>query len=90
MAEVVWTDRALADVEAITAYIGQFSPIASRNMASGLLAAGDDLELFPLRGRAISANRRELTVISPYLIRYRIVGDRVLILEVRYGARRPN
>jgi toxin ParE1/3/4 len=89
VAEVVWTDRTLADVEAITAYIGQFSPNASRNMASRLLAAGDDLELFPMRGRAISANRRELTVIPPYLIRYRIMGDRVRILEVRHGARRP-
>jgi toxin ParE1/3/4 len=90
VAEVIWTDRALADVEAITAYIGQFSPIASRNMASRLLAEGDSLELLPLRGRVISANRRELTIVSPYLIRYRIVGDRVLILEVRHGARRPD
>lgn len=41
------------------------------------------------RGRRISQNRRELTVVYPYLIRYRIKGDTVTILEVRHGARRP-
>ena len=32
---------------------------------------------------------RELATIPPYLIRYRVLDDRVLILRVRHGARRP-
>jgi len=59
-------------------------------MAKRLIAAAEALTLFPERGRSISRNRRELTVVPPYLIRYRIYGDRVIILEVRHGARRPN
>ena len=32
---------------------------------------------------------RELVTVSPYIIRYRISGEEVLILRVRHSARRP-
>jgi plasmid stabilization system protein ParE len=32
---------------------------------------------------------RELTVVYPYVIRYRITVDHLRILRVRHGARRP-
>jgi plasmid stabilization system protein ParE len=90
VAEVVWSDRALANVEAIVSYIvDQHSPLAAQRFAQRLLAAGDALNDSPDRGRPISRGRRELAVIAPYLIRYRFKDDRVLILEVRHGARRP-
>ena len=89
MAEVVWTDRALANVEAIVSYIvSQHSPIAAQRLGQRLLATGDGLATEPERGRPIARGRRELTIVSPYLIRYRVTGDRVIILEVRHGARR--
>ncbi|MDR6533820.1 plasmid stabilization system protein ParE [Caulobacter rhizosphaerae] len=91
LAEVVWTDRALAHVEAIVTYIvNQHSPLAAQSLGQRLLTAGDTLETSPDRGRPIARGRRELTVIAPYLIRYRLKGDRVIILEVRHGMRRPN
>jgi toxin ParE1/3/4 len=90
VAEVVWTDRALANIEAIVAYIvSQHRPLAAQRLGQRLLAAGDALENHPDRGRTIPRGRRELAVITPYLIRYRIMGERVVILEVRHGARRP-
>ena len=89
MAEVVWTDRALANIEAIASYIAVFSPIAAQRMALRLLAAGNALKTAPERGRSIARGRRELTIVPPYLIRYRVQGERVIILEVRHGARRP-
>ena len=88
MAEVVWSDAALANLDAIEAYIRQFSPLAAQRMAQRLLMAAWGLEQSPERGRSITRNRRELTIIPPYLIRYRIDGERVVVLEVRHGARR--
>lgn len=89
MAEVVWSDRALANIEAIVTYIvSQHSPLAAQRLGQRLLAAGDALDADPDRGRAITRGRRELTVIAPYLIRYRLRDDQVIILEVRHGARR--
>jgi plasmid stabilization system protein ParE len=91
VAEVVWSDRALANIEAIVTYIvNQHSPLAAQRLGHRLLAAGDALEAHPDRGRSIARGRRELTVIAPYLIRYRLKGDQVTILEVRHGARQAD
>jgi len=91
VAQVVWSDKALADIEAIVAYIiSQHSPIAAQRLAYRLLATGDTLEGNPDRGRPLPRGRRELAVVAPYLIRYRIKGSTVVILEVRHGARRPD
>ena len=90
MAEVVWSDRALTDFEAIIAYIvRQSRPLAAQRLGQRLLAAGDSLAGSPERGRPIKRGRRELTIVAPYLLRYRIEGERVVILEIRHGARRP-
>jgi plasmid stabilization system protein ParE len=79
----------LANIEAIVTYIvGQHSPLAAQRLGQRLLAAGDVLGSYPDRGRLITRGRRELTVIAPYLIRYRLKDDQVIILEVRHGARR--
>jgi len=55
-------------------------------MAERLLAAADSLEEFAERGRPIDEGRRELTIIRPYLIRYRVAGDAVFILRIRHAA----
>jgi len=90
VAQVVWTDRALANIEAIVTYIvSQHSPIAAQRLGQRLLTTGDSLATDPDRGRSITRGRRELAIVAPYLIRYRVVGDRVVVLEVRHGARRP-
>lgn len=90
VAQVVWTRRALRNLEIIRAYISQFNPLAAQRMALRLLSAGQALEMQPDRGRRLSKGRRELTTIPPYLIRYRVDGELVAVLEIRHGARRPN
>nr|WP_295111829.1 type II toxin-antitoxin system RelE/ParE family toxin [uncultured Caulobacter sp.] len=89
MAEVIWTDRAFADVEAIVAYVtSQSKPLAAQRLGQRLLALGESLRVHTDRGRPIARGRREITLITPYLLRYSIEGDRVFILEVRHAARR--
>jgi len=88
--QVVWTRGAAREIQAIRAYVAQFSPLAAQRLAIRLVQAARSLEHSPDRGRPITRGRRELTIIPPYLIRYSHVGDRVLILEIRHGARVPD
>ena len=90
LTEVVWTEPALAHLQAIRTYIEQFNPRAARDVASSLKALGDSLVNFPYRGRQVrGTSTRELVSIYPYIIRYHIDGDTVVILRVRHAARRP-
>jgi toxin ParE1/3/4 len=86
----IWTFSALADVEGIRRYIGNFNPYAARDMAERIIEAGDSLTSFPHRGRRVPGSQlRESTIARPYIIRYRVEPNRVVIPRVRHGARRP-
>lgn len=87
MGEVVWSRRALADLIAIRAYIGQFSPLAAQSMARRLKGAADSLAEHPERGRKATATLRELVAIPPYVIRYRVADGVVMIVRIRHAAR---
>jgi len=90
MRRIVWSEPARGDLESIRAYIGQFDPSAAQRMAERLLAAADSLEQFAERGRPIDEGRRELTIIRPYLIRYRVTAETVFILRIRHAAQDRN
>jgi addiction module RelE/StbE family toxin len=89
MARVIWPDRALADLDQIAAYIRQFDPLAAASMKNRLFALGESLADFPNRGRPASRGARELVTIPPYVLRYRVADDLVVIVRVRHGRRRP-
>jgi addiction module RelE/StbE family toxin len=87
---VIWTISALADLEGLRRYIGNFNPDAARNMAARIVETADSLAAFPFRGRPVPGTQlREMTLAFPYIIRYRIEAERVVILRVRHGARHP-
>jgi addiction module RelE/StbE family toxin len=89
LSEVVWTEPALAHLQAIRAYIEQFNPRAARVVASSLKASGDNPANFPHRGRLVrGTDMRELVSTYPYVIRYYIDGNVVVILGVRHASRR--
>jgi toxin ParE1/3/4 len=90
LSEVIWTDPALANLEAIRIYIEHFNPRAARQLADTLIEAGNNLALFPNQGRPVpGTGMRELVTSYPYIIRYQVVGDVVVILRIRHSARRP-
>jgi plasmid stabilization system protein ParE len=71
------------------AALGAKSAHALTGNAAGFIRAGDDLARFPFRGRTVpNSEMREITLVRPYIIRYRIEGERVIILGVRHGSRR--
>ena len=87
---VVWTEPALDGISQAYNYIANFNPQAAQHMADALLAAGDSLVTFPHRGRLVrGTTMRELVSVSPYIIRYEVIVDEVIILRVRHSARRP-
>jgi len=68
--QVVWSPSALRDIRHIYSYIARFNRRAAEDLARELVAAGDSLETFPRRGRAVrGTNLREWVLVYPYIIR---------------------
>jgi addiction module RelE/StbE family toxin len=89
LTKVVWSEPALAHLEVIRAYIEQFNPRAARHVALSLKSLGDSLSVFPHRGRRVRGTMmRELVSTYPYVIRYVIEDETVVILRVRHSSRR--
>jgi addiction module RelE/StbE family toxin len=84
---VVWTEEAVAHLEAIVEYVEAFNPGAARRLGERLIEAADSLAEFPERGRDAGEGRREIVTVWPYILRYRVEPERVVILRVRHGAR---
>ncbi len=81
---------AIVEIDQIAAYVRVFDPKAAKGLADQLFALGDSLADFPNRGRVASNGARELLTVRPYILRYRVIGDEVVILRVRHGARRQD
>ena len=85
--KVIWTEPALIELEAIYDFLAPVNPAAARRVVEEILLAADSLSLFPHRGRkGRLAYTRELVIVRPYRIIYRIVGDEVLILRIWHSA----
>ncbi len=88
MTAVVWSKTAIAQLQAIRAYIARFN--AAEALAAKLSTAANSLANFPHRGRPVpGTDLRELVSVLPYIIRPEIEGDDVFVLRVRHGSRRP-
>jgi toxin ParE1/3/4 len=60
---IVWTDEALANLEAITDYISAFNPVAAERLAGRLIELADGLAEYSERGRGAGGGRREMTIV---------------------------
>lgn len=87
MAKVIWRAEALDELERIITYIEQFDPVAADKTSIRLYGLGQSLEDFPRRGRPVEDGTREMTGVPPYVLSYRIDGDRVFVLSIRHGRR---
>jgi toxin ParE1/3/4 len=87
---VVWTRTAARGVQRVYEYLVDFNPRAAAFVAQTLRDEGNGLVDFPHRGGPVPETAmRELVTAYPYIIRYRIDGDTVVILCVRHTSRRP-
>ncbi|WHZ17677.1 MAG: Death on curing protein, Doc toxin [Nitrospira sp.] len=87
---LLWTRRALADVQAIKQFIAKDSPHAAKLVTQRLVAAVDRLILFPQSGRIVpelaDPQIREV-VQGSYRIVYRLIEKQVHILTIHHTAR---
>jgi toxin ParE1/3/4 len=87
---VVWSPRALADVEAIAAFIASDSPFYANTVVRRIVAVTRSLDEFPLAGRKVpefdDESIRELFAYS-YRIIYIVEEGQVTVAAVVHGKR---
>ncbi|ERP89126.1 plasmid stabilization protein [Marinobacter sp. ES-1] len=85
MAEVIWTEPALQELDAIAEYIALDNPAAASRLVKEVFDKTERLEDFPQSGRIPpeppNSVYREV-VVPPCRIFYREDGQRVLVLYV--------
>ena len=90
MAEVVWSPRAVDDVQAIAAYIAEDSLAYAKSVAQKIVASTRRLATFPMSGRVVpefsDEQIREVFAYS-YRVIYRVEGETVTIAAVVHGKR---
>ncbi len=87
---LLWTRRAIADVQAIKQFIAKDSPHAAQLVTQRIVAVVDRLILFPQSGRIVpelaDPQIREV-VQGSYRIVYRLIEKQVHVLTVHHAAR---
>ena len=87
---VVWSARALADVESIAAYIASDSPAYAKIVVKKIVKLTRQLARFPQSGREVSEfqdpSLRELLAYS-YRIIYKVETEEIIIASVIHGKR---
>ncbi len=87
---IVWSRRAVQDLDSLTAYIAADSPAYAGVVLKNIVNQTRILGRFPRAGRRVpefdDENVRELIVYS-YRVIYRLQGDEALIVAVIHGKR---
>lgn len=90
MAEIVWSETALADLDAIADYIALDKPSAAKELVQRIFAHVDQLQDHPESGSIppeLKKSRYRQIVEPPCRVFYRYDGHRVYILFVMRSER---
>mgnify|MGYP002638759154 CR=1 FL=1 len=90
MAQIIWTEPALLNLDAIAEYISLDKPGAASHLVKKVFSSINRLELFPESGRKppeLKKTRYLEIVVNPCRIFYRIEGDKIYILYVMRSER---
>jgi toxin ParE1/3/4 len=85
MAQIVWTEPALSDLDAIADYIALENPTAAAELVRRVFAHVEQLEAHPESGSKppeLGRSRYRQIVEPPCRVFYRFDGERVLVLYV--------
>jgi toxin ParE1/3/4 len=90
MAQIIWTPKALDDLESLLAYIAQDAPAAARRYAQKLISRVELLADHPLLGGHVTEDSsriyREIRL-GNYRVLYRSDSDVVYIVAIHHAAR---
>ncbi len=85
MAQIIWTEPALMDLDEIAEYIALSNPQAASNLVYEVFSKVERLEKFPKSGKHLleipELNYREV-VVTPCRVFYRLEKDLVYIVHV--------
>ena len=90
MTPLIWTRRAIEDVQSIRQFIAQDSPHYAELVRQQLIAAVERLPTFPQSGRVVpEANNPAIREViqGSYRIVYRLIHGEIHILTVHHAAR---
>ena len=91
MAQIIWTEPALSDLNAIAEYIALDKPDAARSLVKQVFSSVDNLEPFPELGRTppeLKLSKYREIIVDPCRIFYRIDRNNIYILHVMRGEMR--
>jgi len=91
MAQIIWTEPALLDLNEIAEYIALDKPEAASHFVQTVFSKTERLEEFPKSGRKppeLKKSRYKEIIIGPCRIFYRIEKDMVYILYVMRSERK--
>jgi toxin ParE1/3/4 len=90
MAELIWTEPALSDLNEIAEYIALENPSAASTLVERVFSAVERLEGHPTSGKVpaeLEGSRYREVVCGPCRVFYRSAKDEVLILYVMRSER---
>jgi toxin ParE1/3/4 len=88
--EIVWSPLAHARLQEIRAYVALDKPEAAARLATRIVAVVEALKTHPYLGRTgAEPGVRELVIGgTPYVVLYRVRGERVIISTIWHSAQR--
>jgi toxin ParE1/3/4 len=88
--QVRWLRKALRSLEQAHDFVAQESPESAIQLVLKIQAAVAQLETYPMMGRPGRVDgTKELVILgTPYLVIYRVKGQRLHILRVLHGSRK--
>ena len=88
--EIVWSPLARARLQAIRAFVAKDKPDAAARLATRIVAVVEALRNHPYLGRAgAEPGIRELVIGgTPYIVLYRVRGNRITITTIWHAAQR--
>jgi plasmid stabilization system protein ParE len=90
MSKIIWTPRALDDIDAIAEFISRDSVYHASLFVDRIIESANKLKIFPMYGRIIpeigNPNCREI-IYGSYRIMYRIDKHSIWITGIIHGAK---
>lgn len=86
-----WSNSALHELQEISEYIELDRGIKTANQVSQtIFEAVQELARLPNLGRQgrVEGTRELVVVPTPYIVVYRLIGGRILVLNIKHGAQR--
>jgi toxin ParE1/3/4 len=90
MAQVIWTERAVAQLDAIADYIALDKPVAAQSVVRKIYSKAGLLAISPMLGRPageLPGKHYRKFWVSPCWIYYRYTSELVIIIHIRRGER---